>query len=106
MAANPESLEAIAERLRLTRKALDYPTDTAFIATIPGMYSQKWSNYMSGNDRIPVDVALFLCQRHHLSLDWIYRGHKEALPLRLAQRLTELEAPQTSPKPRRALKRS
>lgn len=105
MAADPESIEGVAERLEITRLALNFPTQVAFAATIPGMTPQKWGNYVQRRDKIPVDTALFLCQRYRLSLDWIYRGLKDALPLRLVQEIEKIEAARAVPSPRRSLKR-
>ena len=100
-----ESLEAISQRLMWAQKALHFPTQTAFSAAIPGMTPQKWNNYLSCRDLIPVDVALVLCQRFRLSLDYIYRAEKDALPLNLVRKLELAEAGKpvdSDPKPRRS----
>ncbi|MBI1202650.1 MAG: hypothetical protein GC182_09085 [Rhodopseudomonas sp.] len=102
---SPESLDEVADRLELTRRALGYPTQASF-ATAAGMTPQKWNNYVSKRgDRIPIDKALLLCQRFGLSLDWIYRGDMGALPVRLAKEIEVLRAGETTnsiPRPKTA----
>jgi hypothetical protein len=90
-AAVAHSKEAIAERLEIARLALGFETQQAFAATMR-ISPSKWNNYVSGRDRIPLNIALDLCQRHRLSLDWVYRGDPTALPLALARRIDEVSA--------------
>ena len=91
MGIDSVSKEAIAERLEIARIALEYETQQAFAATM-GISPSKWNNYVAARDRIPLNVALDLCKRHRLSLDWIYRGDQTALPLALARRIDEVSA--------------
>lgn len=102
---NPESPEAVAARLDLSREALGIKTDKDFFKPVPGMYAQKWSNYKTG-ELIPVDVARHLYHSYQLSLDWVYLGVKTGLPYLLARKIEALEALQSHSKPRRASKRS
>lgn len=86
-----ESLAAIAERLEIAREALGYHSQTAFIQAIgEGMTAQKWSNYLSGLNRIPVPTATILCRKFGLTLDWIYHGDPSALRHALAEKLDEI----------------
>ncbi len=89
----------IGERLALTREALGYPTQSAFVDAIQGIFpvsQQRWNAYERGRERITVPVALALCVRFDITLDWIYRGRRGDLPLRLAERITEVEKKQGS----------
>jgi plasmid maintenance system antidote protein VapI len=94
MRDDPESKEAVEERLELTRRALGYPTQTAFARAI-GISAQKWQNYISKKikDRITVDVAIMLCKRFGLTLDWIYLGDIGSLPVRIARQIESAESP-------------
>lgn len=91
MHPEPESKEAIAERLEVARIALDYKTQQAFAASI-SVSAAKWNNYVSARDRISLNVALELCKKHRLSLDWIYRADPTGLPLVLARRIEGVSA--------------
>lgn len=88
---NPETKQAIADRLEIARRALDYRTQHVFAATI-GVSPQKWNNYVSARDRVSLDTALDLCRKHRLTLDWIYRGDRSGLPVALARRIEEMSA--------------
>lgn len=88
-----ESKEAIAERLTLTRVALGYEQQATFCAALDdGMTPQRWNNYESGRDRLTLNVALLICRRFHVTLDWLYRGDPSGLPLRLVNAIEELRA--------------
>jgi DNA-binding XRE family transcriptional regulator len=91
MQPNPETKEAVAERLEIARIALGFQTQQAFAATID-VSAAKWNNYVAGRDRISLNVALELCKKHRLSLDWIYRADPTGLPLALARRIDEVSA--------------
>ena len=41
-------------------------------------------------DRIGIDEAMKLCDKYHITLDWIYRGHDSMLPEGFAKRLQEV----------------
>jgi transcriptional regulator with XRE-family HTH domain len=73
----------VGKRLALTRRALGYKTQTQFLKALevalevaPG----RWNHYEVGKLYPPIDVALALCTRFDLSLDWIYRGVRQNLP--------------------------
>lgn len=86
------SLEAIAERLELTREALGFRTQVAFVEAVGcGLTPQKWNNYLAGMARLPVPVALEMCKKFRLSLDWIYRGDPAALPVQLYESIKAAE---------------
>ena len=89
---NPESKAAIAERLDLTRRALEYDTWTAFATAIGDHVTpQKLNNYMGLRERLTLNVALLMCRRFKLTLDWLYRGDMDGLPSWLRRKIEELE---------------
>lgn len=66
---------------------------------------QRWSNYTNGHRPISVDLAISLCERYGLTLDWIYRGRIDGLPVALADKLrppappaTVIPLPKTKPR--------
>jgi hypothetical protein len=76
-----ESKEAIAERLKIMRIALDFDKQTAFTKAIAsGITPQRWNNYESGRDRLTLNIASAI---HHkfpqVTLDWLYFGDKGTL---------------------------
>ena len=89
--ANSESKEAIAERLRLTRLALGYDQQTTFARAIDRELTvQRYNNYEAGRDRLTLNLALAICRRFPVDLDWLYRGSMDELPRRLADAIEAL----------------
>lgn len=87
-----EEVPGQSERLKRLRAALDFPTSTAFAAFI-GVSVQRWNAFENGAP-LSREVAFRLVQKiSGLSLDWLYFGKTEALPLELARRLGELGPP-------------
>ena len=94
-----ESLEAIAERLELTRLALNFVSQ-AELASAARMSRQRWNKFVTARDRISVDAALQLCRQYGLSLDWIYRGDLNTLPSQFAKQIEAVKAAQKGARPR------
>jgi transcriptional regulator with XRE-family HTH domain len=88
---NPESVEAIGDRLKATREA--FRMQQAAFSRMVGIEPQAWNNYERGAKRIAIDQALKVCRATGVSLDWIYRGMSAQLPVNLATSLVEREAP-------------
>ena len=85
----------LATRLALSRRALGYDKQVQFVQAFNSRFAitpQRWSNYESGCDRITVNIALALCDRFDLSLDWIYRGKRGELPAHVLRAIEDLEA--------------
>lgn len=77
-----------ARRIRLLREAEQYPTATAF-ATKLGITVSRLSNLENGYP-LSHDVADRLVRAvPGMSLDWLYYGKEDALPVALRQRLQE-----------------
>lgn len=78
---NPESKQAIAARLEITRFALGFKTQAAFAAKLgEGVTPQRWNNYESGRDRLTLNLALVICRTFPaVTLDWLYRADKGTL---------------------------
>lgn len=75
------SVEAIAYRLRLLRRAMGWSQVAASTAT--GINTTTWNNYERGVGPIPYRSALKVCQASGASLDWIYRGIPAMMPVKL-----------------------
>ena len=89
-----ETNKEIGARLTLTRRALGYDRQTEFVDALNAVFSvspQRWNNYETGRERIPVPVALALCDRFDLSFDWIYRGKRGELPVRILRAIEDIE---------------
>lgn len=91
----PEPLEEVpgqSERLRRLQKALGFKTATAF-AVFLDVSVQRLNSFQNGAP-LSREIAFRMVQRiSGLSLDWLYFGKTEALPLELARRLGELDPP-------------
>lgn len=77
------SQEAIAARLRATRRALAAENQQEF-GDRAGISQSNYSQYENGHKRPSVDAAIALCDTYNLTLDWIYRGDPSGLPYKLA----------------------
>jgi hypothetical protein len=87
-----EEIPGQSERLKRLRLAYDYKTSTAFAAFLD-VSVQRWNAFENGAP-LSREVAFRLVQKiSGLSLDWLYFGKTEALPLELARRLGELGPP-------------
>jgi transcriptional regulator with XRE-family HTH domain len=86
---DPRTLPAIAHRMKLLR--LTTGLSAADFARKTGMTRAMWHNIETGFSRIGIDAAMKLCDKYHITLDWIYRGRHDArLPHSLAKRLQEV----------------
>lgn len=75
MADDPESWEAVAERLERIREAL--PMGKSEIAQAIGVSPSQWSNYITKGPKqnlIPLHAAIRLCMVAGVTTDYIYRG--------------------------------
>lgn len=91
----PESTAAVAERLRLTRLA--FGMKKATWCRLVGISQPAWAGVEGTKNtpamnRIALDQALLICRATGVSLDWIYRGNRDGLPMKLALALREVEA--------------
>ena len=89
-----ETNKEIGARLTLTRRALGYDRQTEFVEALNAVFSvspQRWNNYETGRERIAVPVALALCDRFGLSFDWIFRGRRGELPVRILRAIEDIE---------------
>jgi transcriptional regulator with XRE-family HTH domain len=86
---NPTSLAAISERLRLLQ--LSSGLKQAPFSRLVGLSASQWNNYSRGRERISIDAALKVCVATGVSLDFIYRGERAALPFKLALDLQRFE---------------
>lgn len=71
----------IAARLRWHREIVGL--DQAEYASRAGLKRSQLSNWESGNTRLSIDGALALRQTYELSLDFMYEGIADALPMTL-----------------------
>lgn len=88
MATNDLSVRAIAERLKLTRLALDQ--SQVVFCQLAGITPQGYNNYERARQRPELDKAIALCRAHKLTLDWVYLGDPSGLPYSLASKIAEL----------------
>ena len=83
----------VGQRLALTRVALGLKD--ADLARYLGISQQRWHNYVSGIRPLQLALAVKLCDRFKLTLDWLYRGDFSGLPFDLAQRMKPLDLGET-----------
>ena len=73
---------AIGLRLRLTRDVL--ALSQAEFADRCGIARNTYNQYEQGKNVPQLLIAIAMCERFDLTLDWIYRGDPSGLPYRLA----------------------
>jgi hypothetical protein len=100
---SPESTQAVAERLRLTREAfhMNKATWCRFVHISPPAWSGvEGTKNTPALNRIALDQALLVCKATGVGLNWIYRGNRNDVPITVAMELAKLESgPQpTAPK--------
>lgn len=100
----PESNEAVAWRLELLREALT-TFDQKRMAEDLGITPGAWHHYSRGTNRPTWDVAMKLCHKYGVTLDWIYRGHPYAVPPSVQARLDK-KAAEWASKGRQSRKKS
>jgi transcriptional regulator with XRE-family HTH domain len=81
----------IAYRLELTRVALGVTTPEFCKST--GMSANQWSQYIDpkGKRRITVEVAYRLKDEYGITLEWIYDGDRNRLPVDLLEKIRATE---------------
>jgi transcriptional regulator with XRE-family HTH domain len=82
---HPESQEAIAWRLQITREALEL--SQAELCRRTGIGKAAWNNAETGDNRIGLDAALALARTFGIGLDWTYRGILRDIPSDLAKKI-------------------
>jgi transcriptional regulator with XRE-family HTH domain len=91
---HPESVEAIAERLRLIRLAYGrvqgYAREMSQVefARLVEMSKAAWNNAETGDNRIGLDNAMSIYRRIGVTLEYIYFGNPRLMPHAL---MTEIE---------------
>lgn len=98
---DPTDLDQIAFRLRTLLKALKPRgiTSGVELCRLTGITPQAWANYVAAVSRPQLDQAMKLCRQFGLTLDWIYRGDPQGLPLELGKEIARLERSAPIPPP-------
>lgn len=78
----------VGERLRAVRKSLDWKQYE--FAEAAGIGKTTYNNWEKGIQFPSVDQAALLCERHGLTMDFIYLGRLDALPTSLSKALSSI----------------
>lgn len=73
-----EMMAAVARRLTVFREVFQIG-QKEFGRPIE-MSQSQCSNYETGFRLLPPELAIGLCQRYRVTLDWLYRGDPNGLP--------------------------
>ena len=84
---NVRSLDAIAARLRATREAFGLGQNE--FARRAGIASNTYNQYEQAKNLPRLDFANQICDTYGITLDWIYRGDRSGLPMRIANLLSD-----------------
>ena len=86
-APTPESIEAIALRIEQLMGALDL-TISQF-ADGAGVSRTTISNWLNRRGRPSLDEVIKLVKAYQITIDYIYLGRWDGLPVHIAQRLSQ-----------------
>jgi hypothetical protein len=92
---SPESVAAVSRRLRLTRLAFDMnqATWSRFVGISPSAWSGvEGTQHKPASNRISLDQALLVCKKTGVGLDWIYRGERDDMPVKVSVALQKIES--------------
>lgn len=95
----------VGRRVERLRSVLDL-NQTPFGDPV-GLSQPHVSQIETGSRSLPIEIAIKLCTLHNVTLDWLYRGDPNGLPVRLNQKLIEAKIKakslkhQTQPPPKR-----
>jgi transcriptional regulator with XRE-family HTH domain len=78
----------IGARLRLIREV--YQMNQKDFAAEIGLPSNQYNQYEQGKRRPFISIAQQICDRYHVSLDWIYDGKMNHLSVDIANRLLQV----------------
>jgi transcriptional regulator with XRE-family HTH domain len=84
---NVRGLDAIAARLRATREAFGLGQNE--FARRAGIASNTYNQYEQAKNLPRLDFANQICDTYGITLDWIYRGDRSGLPMRIANLLSD-----------------
>lgn len=79
----------VGRRLTLLRDVLGM-TQTEFGRISGGLSQSRYSQYETGERLLPVPVAVALSSQLGVSLDWLYMGDPNAMPLDLWRKIQKL----------------
>lgn len=85
-----DTAKSVAKRLVQSRDALGIKS--AELCRQIDVAPNRWSQYENGKRMITLPVAVKLCGRYGLTLDWIYRGDRSGLPQHLHAKIAKLAA--------------
>ena len=83
--SSPRWRKMVGQRLEMSIAAMG--NKPAEIARLLGITQQRLSNYITGSRPLDIAIAIQLCQRFGLTLDWLYIGDMAGLRFDLAQRM-------------------
>jgi len=104
-APKPDSIDAIAARLRLIRRAFlalqgfKKDDNLSEFARQCDIGIAAWHNLERGDNRIGIDNAMRVARRTGASLDYIYFGQAAGLPHALATKIQQLDNPRAGKRP-------
>lgn len=78
----------VGRRLMLLRDVF-HMSQTAF-GKIAGLSQSRYSQYETGERLLPIPVAISLSNTFGVSLDWLYMGEPNAMPLDLWRKIQKL----------------
>lgn len=82
--------EKVGRRLEMLREALGLSSSQ--IADSLGIQRTYWSRFETGKRVVTEEVAALLCDRFGVTMDFLYLGRWNGLPLSLAERMRDFDS--------------
>lgn len=92
MAIDPEDTgdlkQDVARRLILSREATKMEQQE--FADLAGLSQPRLSQYETATRMLTLRAAMMICERHLLTLDWLFRGDPSSLPGNIRDEINRL----------------
>lgn len=88
---NTDMAREVGRRLELFRTRVLKKVTQGALAKSIGTTQTGLSQFESGVRLLSLQVALNLCKHYDLTLDWLYHGDPGGLPVRMNDRLIEIQ---------------
>lgn len=88
MVKDADFMRAAGKRLAQTREALRFNQTAA--ARMFDVQRAAWNHYETGRRMLDIQLASLICEKWGVTLDWLYRGDKSGLTMRMVARLEDL----------------
>lgn len=85
-----EMMAAVARRLTVFREV--FQIGQKELGEAVGLSQPRYSLYETGKRLLPPEIAAAICERYPVTMDWLYRGDVDTLPMNILREIQKAEA--------------